>query len=217
MVEVYKKGNKVILAGKVKEIVDGVSQKGKEYVRVVLSQTRYDADMELEVEDEATVIFTNREDGPYGAEMNADRIKKLKIKAGTTIALKATRKENEDGTVAYYGLRAQYPGCRFEFKATEDGPAAEVVVGIAIVKAENNISVPISVFDAKGTTKEEKNKTAWLTTKAQENTDVAEGTFDPTSEKKRPVVAFVIPKITKTKTDTGISWSGDFIACERVS
>lgn len=217
MVEVFRKGNKAILAGQVKDVTEGVSQKGVSYVRVVLAQSRYDADMDLDVEDEVTVVFTNRETGLYGPEMNADKVKKLKIKTGSTIAIRATRKDNEDGSVSYFGTQAKYPGCRFTFKLTEEGPAAEVIIGIAVVKAENNISVPVTIYDAKGATKEEKNKTVWLTTKAQENVEVTEGTFDPTAEKKRPVVAFVIPKIEETKNDAGISWSGNFTACERVS
>ena len=102
--EVYRKGNKVVLAGKVKQIVSGKTKNsGKEYVRLVLQKKAmtWDPELEMEVEaeeaEEATIIFVDNEEGFYGPSLAATNVEKLKIKDGTYVAVKASAKENDFG------------------------------------------------------------------------------------------------------------------------
>ena len=60
-VEVFRRGNKVVLVGKVSEVFEGTSQKGTNYVRLVLGQRHWDPDMEMDIEESVTVIFTDNE------------------------------------------------------------------------------------------------------------------------------------------------------------
>ena len=148
-VEVFRRGNKVVLVGKVSEVFEGTSQKGTNYVRLVLGQRHWDPDMEMDIEESVTVIFTDNENGKFGPAMNATNVSKLKIRTGATIAIKATVSENDDGTVSYFGIRAQYCGCIYKFKPTDDFPSTNVIVGVAVVKANNNVSVPVNAYDNK--------------------------------------------------------------------
>ena len=212
-VEVFRRGNKVVLVGKVSEVFEGTSQKGTNYVRLVLGQRHWDPDMEMDIEESVTVIFTDNENGKFGPAMNATNVSKLKIRTGATIANKATVSENDDGTVSYFGIRAQYCGCIYKFKPTDDFPSTNVIVGVAVVKANNNVSVPVNAYD----NKTHESKTIWLNTKAAEQAEVVNGTFDLTDNKKNPIVAFVVPKITETEKDGMTNWAGDFIDCRRIS
>jgi len=220
--EVYRKGNKVVLAGKVKQIVSGKTKNsGKEYVRLVLQKKAmtWDPELEMEVEaeeaEEATIIFVDNEEGFYGPSLAATNVEKLKIKDGTYVAVKASAKENDDGTISYFGSRVQYLGCCFDFKFSEDGPAASVIIGTTIVKSQTEVSVPVRSYDFKKRVQ----YTAWANMTAAEGVSVEEGTFDQTEDGKNPYVAFVIPKFDKTQNSDGDdqSWTGSFISCKRVS
>ncbi len=157
----------VILAGKVTKVTEKKTSKaGNEYIKVTLSSKEYDPDLEMDIEEEKTVLFLNKPEGAYGPQLNADQVEKLKVKEGSLVAIRATESINvndqgeEEET--YFGSRIQYAnGTKFEFKFSKKGSDASVVCGKAVLhendEGKTTLSVPISMWD-----KEKKeNYTAW--------------------------------------------------------
>jgi len=148
-------------------------------LKVTLAGTTIDPELELEVAEEYEILFFDKEDGPYGPQLNATSVEKLKLKVGDYVAIRASESINvkEDGEeeITYFGSRCSYAnGSKFNFKFSKKGNEAVVVVGVAVInkndKGEKNLSVPVREWDK---TKKE-NYTAW----ANISGDIPEEVFE---------------------------------------
>ena len=214
---VFERKNDVIIVGSVSKVTSGTSKNGNDYCAVELLEKTYDPDMDLELEDKRTILFLDKKDGLYGPVEDATRAKKMQLKEGSLVAIRASRSEKEDGTESFFGSRISYVagGCRFNFKYSKSGPAATVIIGSAIVK-DNEISVPINYWD-----KDAKERYSVWCSITSVNGAVPEETrqeLAPNTEGKKPFAAFVFQEVEETHEDkklTGIK--GKFDYCMKVS
>lgn len=216
-----EKNNDVLLVGTVDSIKSGNSKNGNKYTRIDLRDTRYDEALEMEVEDTATIIFLDRYDNGsgYGDQLNSTNVNKLKIKAGSIIAVRCSRVTNDDGEVVYFGTRAQYTnGCRFKFNYSEKkGMPATVIIGRTIIN-EKNLSVPVNGYDATAEG-DDKKYTIWcnITKDGEIPAEVAED-LKPKEDGKKPIAAFVFSKIEEEKEGKKlIGLSGSYDSYLKVS
>lgn len=204
-------GKDVILAGKVKSVTEiKTSKAGNKYCSVTLAGKVFDPEIEEELDEEYRVLFLDKNSKNYGPQLCATQVEKMKVKAGSYVAIRATEnitvKDDDSEETTYFGSRIAYTnGTRFNYHFGKRGEEASVVIGVASINQLENgvrtLSVPLRMWDKDL----QENYTAWVSVEGALITDELLNSLEPkpapTEEDPnhviRPTVAVVFEKLNE--------------------
>lgn len=162
---VVRRGNKVLLSGRVSEFKNAKKKdSGEACFFLTLDAMAYDENMGVDMPCKYHIGFFDRKDGKYGPQSDATYASKMIKKTGGTILVRANEYERtaEDGSaeIAYNGTQIIFPGAITTYKLSEDPNTGEVYrstaiySGVAIAKEEEKdgtvlrtISIPIKKWN----------------------------------------------------------------------
>ena len=149
----------LVLLGRVNKLENGVSKAGRNWARLTMTVVEYDADMDLDVDNQYEIMFIDNESELYGPQKNAEQVQKMKPKEGSVVVVRCSGSEKDD-KVSYFGSRMYYPGNVFNLKQSKKGLGCTIVTGVMCPNEEKNtVSIPIRVWNKETAT----NDTVWYT------------------------------------------------------